>query len=309
MKTILSIAIVVLVAATISVRAEDVMKAFPPAEKGMVRYVLHLPQQDDESLFRVELIVGRTVLVDKRNKYFFGGRIEQKTIEGWGFTYYKVSKLGPMAGTLMAIDPNAPKVKRFITLAGEPFIIRYNSRLPIVVYVPDGVEVRYRIWTTQAATKAIEKGGAAAKTVNGKVPASNADRTSTARDLADFGVSDMPVQSVQNIDPARFNGEIGRAFVKGESWPRDAILVALKFVGEGFRGNTKIIEAHTKPETGETATITVTESGFPDDAVGGERWRLWLTKKADGVWKIDRVLRASLCDRPGRRFYSTGRCP
>ena len=52
-----------------------------------------------------------------------------------------------MAGTLMAVDPNAPKVNRFITLGGEPYLIRYNSRLPIVVYVPEGVEVRYRIWT------------------------------------------------------------------------------------------------------------------------------------------------------------------
>jgi ecotin len=63
-----------------------------------------------------------------------------------------------MAGTLMAIDPNAPKVARFITLGGEPYVIRYNSRLPIVVYVPEGVEVRYRIWSAGAETKAIDKG-------------------------------------------------------------------------------------------------------------------------------------------------------
>jgi ecotin len=39
-----------------------------------------------------------------------------------------------------------PKVERFITLGGEPELLRYNSRLPLVVYVPVGVEVRYRIW-------------------------------------------------------------------------------------------------------------------------------------------------------------------
>ena len=55
-----------------------------------------------------------------------------------------------MAGTLVAVDPNAPKVARFITIGGDPYIIRYNSRLPIVVYVPEGVEVRYRIWTAGA---------------------------------------------------------------------------------------------------------------------------------------------------------------
>jgi ecotin len=139
-------------------QAADNMKAFPPAEEGMVRYVLQLPSQADESVFKVELIVGKTVQVDERNKYFFSGKIEEETIKGWGFTRYKVGKLGPMAGTLMAIDPNAPKVARFIALGGNPYILRYNSRLPIVVYVPEGVEVRYRIWTAGAEIKAIEQG-------------------------------------------------------------------------------------------------------------------------------------------------------
>ncbi len=139
-------------------QAADNMQAFPSAEDGMVRYVLQLPRQDDESAFRVELIVGKTVQVDEQNRYFFGGKIEEETINGWGFTRYKVSKLGPMAGTLMAIDPNAPKVARFITLGGDPYIIRYNSRSPIAVYVPEGVEVRYRIWTAGAEVTAIEKG-------------------------------------------------------------------------------------------------------------------------------------------------------
>jgi ecotin len=139
-------------------QAADNLKAFPPAEEGMVRYVLQLPRQADESAFKVELIVGKTVQVDEQNRYFFGGKIEEETVKGWGFTLYKVSKLGPMAGTRMAVDPNAPKMARFITIGGNPYIIRYNSRLPIVVYVPEGVEVRYRIWTAGPEVKAIEKG-------------------------------------------------------------------------------------------------------------------------------------------------------
>jgi ecotin len=126
-----------------AVLAADNMKAFPPAEEGMVRYVLQLPKQADESAFKVEL---------------FGGKIEAEIIKGWGFTRYKVSKFGPMAGTRMAVDPNAPKVARFITIGGNPYIIPYNSRLPIVVYVPEGVEVRYRIWTAGKEVKAIERG-------------------------------------------------------------------------------------------------------------------------------------------------------
>ena len=63
-----------------------------------------------------------------------------------------------MAGTAMAVNPNAPKADRFITLGGEPYIIRFNSRMPIVIYVPESVEVRYRIWTTYEELKAMQKG-------------------------------------------------------------------------------------------------------------------------------------------------------
>jgi ecotin len=141
-----------------AVHAADNMKAFPPAEPGMARFVLDVPKQDDESALKVELIVGKTVQTDGQNRHFFGGRIETETIKGWGFPRYIVRKLGPMAGTLMAVDPNAPKVSRFVTLGGDPYLIRYNSRLPIVVYAPEGAEVRYRIWAAGAETRAMEKG-------------------------------------------------------------------------------------------------------------------------------------------------------
>ena len=158
MKRICSIGAFAILYALISVQAADNMKAFPPAEKGMVRYVLQLPPQADESAFRIELIAGKTVQVDAGNRYFFGGKIEEETIMGWGFPRYNVSKLGPLAGTLMAIDENAPKVNRFVAIGGEPYLIRYNSRLPIVIYAPEDVEVQYRVWSAGPEAKVFKKG-------------------------------------------------------------------------------------------------------------------------------------------------------
>lgn len=134
------------------------MKAFPPPKKGQIRYVIQLAEQDDESNYQVELIVGQTVEIDEINQYFFGGLIKKESIAGWGFPRYLVSELGPMAGTLMAVDPNAPTVNRFIRLGGAPSLIRYNSRLPVVVYVPEGVEVRYRIWHAEPELKKANEG-------------------------------------------------------------------------------------------------------------------------------------------------------
>ncbi len=78
----------------------------------------------------------------------------------WGFYWGGIENctLGPMAGTLMAVDPAAPKVPRFVTLGGDPSLVRYNSRLPLVVYVPEGVEVRYRIWAAAQKARPMQKG-------------------------------------------------------------------------------------------------------------------------------------------------------
>jgi ecotin len=96
--------------------------------------------------------------VDEGNRYSFAGKIEEETNQGWGFPRYNVSPLGPMAGTLMAVDPNAPKVRRLIPLGGEPYLIRYNSRLPIMVYAPEGVEVRYWVWSAEPQAKVMDEG-------------------------------------------------------------------------------------------------------------------------------------------------------
>lgn len=136
----------------------DEMKAFPPAEPGVTRHVLTLPKQADESSYKVELIIGKTVKVDDSNRYFFGGELKAETIQGWGYTRYVVGKLGPMAGTLMAVDPDAPKVEKFVTMRSGLDLIRYNSRLPVVVYAPEGVEVRYRIWSAPPEAQVMDEG-------------------------------------------------------------------------------------------------------------------------------------------------------
>ncbi len=132
---------------------------------------------------------------------------------------------------------------------------------------------------------------------------------SPAQAIADFGVSDIEVQSVKPLDAGKLNARVRRAARKGEKWTRDAVLVALEFVGAGFKGNTKVIDIRTPPEQPDIATITVTESGYLDDAIGGERWRLWLVKDSHGTWTIQRALWAQLCARPGRTFYSAEKCP
>ncbi|MGL5699215.1 MAG: serine protease inhibitor ecotin [Kluyvera sp.] len=121
---------------------------YPQAEKGMKRQVIQLPAQKDESAYKVELLVGQTLEVDC-NHHRLGGKLESKTLEGWGYDYYVVEKVsGPMS-TMMAC-PDKQKTKKFVSASlGEEGMLRYNSKLPIVVYTPENVEVKYRVWSAE----------------------------------------------------------------------------------------------------------------------------------------------------------------
>jgi ecotin len=133
------------------------LKAFPPAGEGMKRFVIVLPHKErgEEDAFKVEIIVGKTMMTDGVNRLHMGGAIEEVNLEGWGYTYYEVKKAGPVASTLIGVPPGQPKVERFVPMA--PLLIRYNSRLPVVIYVPEGFEVRHRIWTAGEEV-AVEEG-------------------------------------------------------------------------------------------------------------------------------------------------------
>lgn len=123
--------------------AADALKAFPAAAAGETRHVITLPAQTDESALKVELILGKTQTVDC-NRQVFGGRLETRTAEGWGYDYYVLPALGNAASTLMGCPPGSER-QAFVTTQEQP-LIRYNSRLPVVVYAPSDVEVRYRVW-------------------------------------------------------------------------------------------------------------------------------------------------------------------
>jgi ecotin len=145
MRTIAAV-VIAFVTGTAPCAAADVLDAFPPAEQGMVRHVIQLPERGDEADLKVELIVGKTIRTDTINKHFFAGALVAETIPGWGYERYILRDLGPLAATLMAVPPDAPLVDSFVTTGGDRQILRYNSRVPLVVYVPAGVEVRHRLW-------------------------------------------------------------------------------------------------------------------------------------------------------------------
>ena len=138
MRTLMQFLVIVLTMGSLNACAavHPELKAFPAAEAGMERYVIVLPEKTraEEGSFKVELIPGKVMLTDGVNQMRHATSIEARPLAGWGYTYYQVIGQDLAMSTMMAAPEGREKVEQFVS--GTPLLIRYNSRLPLVIYAP-----------------------------------------------------------------------------------------------------------------------------------------------------------------------------
>ncbi len=135
-----------LIGACATAMSEDSkLDPWPAADAGETRFVIRLPALDDEASHGVELEIGKDLEIDC-NRHWFGGKLEHQVISGWGYPLYRLSGVAGPASTMMAC-PGQEKRTAFVAVNLEDPLLRYNSKLPVVVYVPEGFTVRYRIWS------------------------------------------------------------------------------------------------------------------------------------------------------------------
>jgi len=134
---------------------EHLAAAYPKAPAGMERKVILLPhkERDAEESFRVEFVVGKKVVTDGVNVHRFGGELREAEIPGWGFSYWQAEGAFDTPAQTRVGGPTTPAA-RFV--AGPAQLVPYNSRLPLVVMVPAGCEVRWRIWAAASDFKPAE---------------------------------------------------------------------------------------------------------------------------------------------------------
>lgn len=121
---------------------------YPEAESGFVRHVIQLPTQADETAFQLEVLAGKELDVDCNRKRL-GGELKQHTPDGGGYSYYRLDKVSGPSITMKAC-PNNMTRRALVPVIGKGFLLRYNSKLPVVIYTPKDVEVRYRLWSASA---------------------------------------------------------------------------------------------------------------------------------------------------------------
>ncbi|WP_259728335.1 MULTISPECIES: ecotin [Synechococcales] len=141
------------------------LRPYPAAGSGEQRWVIQLPgvlpPAADPALsanpadWRVELIVGQERRVDC-NRHRLGGQLSSEPVKGWGYTVFRLVSPGPMISTRMACPPGEPLRSSFVKVGSKPFVLPYNASLPIVVYTPKDMEVRWRLWKAETRQQRAE---------------------------------------------------------------------------------------------------------------------------------------------------------
>lgn len=113
---------------------------------GYVRKVILLEKlsYEDELNRKIEIIPGIYKVVDC-NHHSLIGKLTEKVLEGFGFNYFMFDTKGEVISTLMACPDD--ETERKYVYADTQFL-PYQSAMPIVVYLPKGIELQYRVWST-----------------------------------------------------------------------------------------------------------------------------------------------------------------
>jgi ecotin len=115
-----------------------------PNIPNMVKNVINIQPMANESLYRIEFYAVKSTEVDDCNKHYLLGDFEVKNVEGYGYPYYIFNSNQQIISTKMGCGNDVKKIKN--VPSGKTETIRYLSLLPIVIYTPQMIDVKYKIW-------------------------------------------------------------------------------------------------------------------------------------------------------------------
>ena len=134
---------------------KDDISMYPEAKEGFERKVITLDKLENEENYKVELFVGKTTTIDACNRFGLNGNWVTKDVNGWGYSYFEFQSNGDIFSTLIGCLDSSLKTQ---IVYGTGNFISYNSKLPIVVYTPIGMDLQYKVWETDGNfTSSIKK--------------------------------------------------------------------------------------------------------------------------------------------------------
>lgn len=149
MKRIIGITLMLIGSATGAIAQQTVYKTdvsiFPSPKEGYKQVVIDVPHSAQDANKKLELLVGKWMETDGCNHYGLTGTLEKQELQGWGYDYYNFETDGGVFSTKKGCL-NAKKKNEFVY--GPSKIVAYNGRLPIVVYIPEDHEVKFKIYVS-----------------------------------------------------------------------------------------------------------------------------------------------------------------
>lgn len=119
---------------------------FPKAEKGQKQVVIEVPHSENDVNKKIEIFVGKSMQTDSCNRTWLSGQFVSSELKGWGYNYLTFKTDGSTPSTNMGcMDTKA--ITQFVKSQG--FLTDYNGRMPIVLYVPEGYDVKFRVYTAE----------------------------------------------------------------------------------------------------------------------------------------------------------------
>jgi len=122
---------------------------FPKAENGYKKMIIEVPFSDNDNNKKIEFYVGKWMDVDGCNTFNLMGTYEQKDLQGWGYSYFVFKTNGDVRSTLMACPD---KTSRHLFVSAMPQLIDYNGKMPVIIYVPEGYDVQFKIFKAENET-------------------------------------------------------------------------------------------------------------------------------------------------------------
>ena len=136
------------------------LTGYPEPAPGLKRWVIQpsglLPKSADPLIsahpldWRIQLIVGQTVTLDCNAKRLSGTGMTMRMLpKASGKALFEVK--GPVAviSTKMACPDDQPTRTSFLSLGKQPYLVPYTASWPIVVDLPENVQLRWRVWKAE----------------------------------------------------------------------------------------------------------------------------------------------------------------
>ncbi len=136
------------------------LSGYPAPNAGLKRWVIQpsgLLQKSDDSMissnpidWQIQLIVGKEVEVDCNIKRLSGPPLSMRRLpKASGKALFELSGPVIVMSTRKACNPNQSESRSFLSLGKQPYLIPYNASWPIVVDLPEGTELRWRVWKAE----------------------------------------------------------------------------------------------------------------------------------------------------------------